>query len=378
MKAFDSDNTNDFLASFIIFQSTLLRPLVLYTGLNIYLMFFTSLIAIMIICIRKRNFKLKLIILLLALISYLVIEFLFRCNILSQYYIYIWIVNILIPVIAISGIKDYTAFLDWCYKFAIVSLAVYMLDPLKGYRLSNDYMSFGYDVMLPVFSISVIKSLYPSKSLKVRALNHFIMIISAVLMIFFANRGTILCIIFGILIKILFCIRKNKLSKNIIIISFTILISIVLYVNYFNIIEVMYNFCIKNNYYSYSLSSLYFSLKIDNGIYLGGRDEIISAAFNIFKDNILIGKGIGYFESIYGEGTYPHNLIADILSTCGIIGALVFLIANIFTIRTFAKADYSKKLVMLFFLFLFFPKLLLSSTFIKDTGFWIFIIFWVF
>lgn len=84
------------------------------------------------------------------------------------------------------------------------------------------------------------------------------------------------------------------------------------------------------------------------GIYTAGRNDLYRLALDMFLDNSWIGAGLGEFE--YRVGTYPHNLILEILVECGLLGALLFVLALIPLFKRLrSHIDQNRELVALFF-----------------------------
>ena len=57
-----------------------------------------------------------------------------------------------------------------------------------------------------------------------------------------------------------------------------------------------------------------------------GEDErtvLMLTALKVFEDNPILGVGLGGYQSTTGF-LYPHNIILEIMSECGIVGILVF------------------------------------------------------
>ncbi len=86
-------------------------------------------------------------------------------------------------------------------------------------------------------------------------------------------------------------------------------------------------------------------IKHDEGrlVELIGRDENFDSAVNRISERPLLGHGLGgYYVDWYSEpggGTYPHNLLLELLCETGIIGTMIILITPIylFIIPAFRK-----------------------------------------
>jgi O-antigen ligase len=73
------------------------------------------------------------------------------------------------------------------------------------------------------------------------------------------------------------------------------------------------------------------------------------SAWNIFLNNFFIGVGPTNWitNSEYGELLYPHNLILEILSEIGILGAILFAISIVWIWRDTSEFG---KLTIIFFI----------------------------
>ena len=61
------------------------------------------------------------------------------------------------------------------------------------------------------------------------------------------------------------------------------------------------------------------------------RNMLFIEALSIFKNNMMLGAGIGGYNAITGEG-WPHNLFLELLCETGLIGTIVFLFIVIVTL----------------------------------------------
>lgn len=239
-----------------------------------------------------------------------------------------------------------------------------LFDPLQNYRLTGGYMPYGFNVILPTFmSLHIGRAYLNRKKLVI------LEIISFLQMCIFANKGSILTAIVGILI---IYISVHKISINQIvkyIIGIFILCTISL--NIVNIIDILIDLADILNFDSYSLMSLKRSFTVDIMIGFSGRDQIWNDAWNFIKNNLMIGKGIGAFYSYYNY--YSHNFIIDIIIYYGIIGIIVFCGIWIKGILKIFSVDYYEKIFIILILLLWIVPLSTSAYIFKNVYFWIFI-----
>ena len=206
---------------------------------------------------------------------------------------------------------------------------------------------------------------------KYKVLNLIIVIIIVILIFIFGNRSSLLiCLSIWLFMK-LYNIRNS--FKKVISLFIMITISIVAYINIFNILKGINIFLQKIGIHSYSISK--YIMAIDNGFIksTSGREELAKLSIDIIKSNPLKPHGLKYFTYFTGR-IYPHNLILDLSIVFGLLGAIFiigFLIYLIFKSKYIKNESFKiilSEIIVLEFLWLFF-----SGTFIEESIFWIII-----
>jgi len=173
--------------------------------------------------------------------------------------------------------------------------------------------------------------------------NKFKLTLSLFILILILYLGARQSMIGFIFIFSIFQFNPTKKAKSIsvIIISFTLLISTIIWILSNSDIEIF--------------SSL---VKSDDIVEASGRKFLYLEAIDLFKNNPLIGVGIGGFSWDGIFGAYPHNIILEILSEFGLIGSLI-----IYYITVFYKLKLKNSLLkenMLFKIYYAFMAALLS------------------
>ena len=298
----------------------------------------------------------------LLIISILLFDYYARPNILIGNYIYQFIIYGLIPIHLISQIRNRKRFLYiFCY-FSVISFFAYFWDPFQGYKLSNDYMYFGYIVGVPVFmGLNIGRNFLKIKWLII------IEVLWLFLLILYGNRGTILSIILFVIINITLFSKSVRTKIISLVVVFGSVLGIIIFSGRF--INLFYESNLAKNP-SYSFSQ-YKNLLIRGDIeqFYSGRLYIWELAKKEAKDNMLFGKGTAYFESKYGA--YTHNIFYDILIEHGIFGVVISsLVILIIVVRIFNKKAKVNKLIGILFLCLSFPKLFFSFYYFKDISIW--------
>lgn len=301
----------------------------------------------------------------------------------SNEYIRNYLVNyfqyMFIPLIALIAInkESYRNFIRIYFDFAIVFFVVLGFSPFLYPGLFTNDMAYGFAISLPCGIAFYIGRHYLNKKWIIP-----FEIACYIMGIVSSTRSTILSFVFMIVICNL--ILHKTTVKRALLYMLGLITGLVLYFNLLNILNFLIDFLrTKYNYYSRSLSFLYMGITGDTrltggyGNFYSGRDIIQEKAFNVFETNFLTGVGIGGFESRYGM--YSHNILFDFALVWGVLGIIVFVIIVIYSTKTILrveKGDISYQTgLLLLLLCLWCPKLFFSLTFVKDLGFWSFIIF---
>jgi O-antigen ligase len=103
---------------------------------------------------------------------------------------------------------------------------------------------------------------------------------------------------------------------------------------------------------------------------IGIRQLMFFDSWELFKDNYLIGLGLGNWGTnselsvYYGAGIiYPHNIVAELLSEHGIIGCSVLSLLFTYVFRHISVLGRAV-----------FTAMLISLLFTGDMGYWHFLI----
>ena len=143
-------------------------------------------------------------------------------------------------------------------------------------------------------------------------------------------------IIFGGILFFLFFLKSfiNIKDKKIILNYFLIVLAIYLVQDY---ISFEYNIINQLNLVLARLTEFFYF----EGTSTEQRIDYIYLGYDMFKNKILFGNGIGAFKSIYG--TYSHNNYIDLLSGVGIVGFSIYYSIFIKLLERFKSFLYFKK-----------------------------------
>lgn len=243
------------------------------------------------------------------------------------------------------------------YMTALISLVFFF----NWFSSPGTYnMSFSYALLYPLlFHLDALS--------RKRDIVHLILSTYQILLILlYGSRGAVLCFSIFIIIKIVLS-TKSTVRKTAIV-GLGGLTVILFYVNFEAIGNSVLRAMSQNGYYSRTLNSFF------NGSILqsSGRDSIRDKALDMIMRKPWTGWGMG--GEIDLLGTYPHNLFIEVLLNFGILMggiACILVVANV--IRVFFLHDGILQSLLFIYLCAGFIPLLLSSTYLKQYEFFIFL-----
>ena len=172
-----------------------------------------------------------------------------------------------------------------------------------------------------------------------KTMGRIILIVAILLLLAFvvvrtASKKSIITGAVLILLWIVFCYKQAFGNKNavsrILTFSFIILIS-----------YLAYKWFVKEE--SAAVEYLMFRfgrLNANDGGSTEERIDLIKEGLNVFSTHFLLGVGFNNFRFYNSYNTYAHNLYIELLSSCGIIGTLIFLAPIIRSLSGYRKLLY--------------------------------------
>lgn len=160
-----------------------------------------------------------------------------------------------------------------------------------------------YGTLLSLFSFYALSVLKNSLTYKVFYLLGFVL--GFVTIFISASRSPFLALLISMLV---FSFLKNK-GKGLIFIGIFTIIFAVFY---------RYNDCTKHVFWKSFLDRLLNAMHSENA-----RIGIYRFALEEFVDNPVFGNAF-LIQNIHARGSYPHNLIIEVLMATGIVGFIVF------------------------------------------------------
>jgi len=222
-------------------------------------------------------------------------------------------------------------------------------------------MALSYYMLLP--TIIFIDELIDKFSLRIAS---FIGI-SLLIIIALGSRGAVLCVVVFVFLKIIKVIGKLTFKRVLAYIGL-LSIGVISFINLDRIFEKVY--LILLNYGIKSRSLLLFSR---DEVHLSGRESIYNSLIIELSNSPFLGIGIAGDRLIH-SGSYAHNIFLEILVNFGlIIGIIIVTVLVIIIIKNLLIKDKEKYAFFIIWLNLGFVHLMVSSTYITDMKFWIFL-----
>jgi hypothetical protein len=217
-------------------------------------------------------------------------------------------------------------------------------------------MSLSYYMLLPaVYYLNEILNKYHTKYL-------ILFIISALVIISLGSRGAILCIILFIIMRVIGTAPKVTGKKAYWLYG---VFSIGIIVGFFRNSLLMF---INNVLLKFGIRSRSVVLFLQGGVYLSGREALYINVIQYLANNPIFGIGIGGDRRLIGS--YPHNIILEILANYGlIIGVFISLVLLYFLLKAIFNFKSNETIIM--WIALGFVPLLVSQSYLTEMKFWI-------
>lgn len=235
----------------------------------------------------------------------------------------------------------------------------------RGLSIGTYSMSFSYYLLLP--SLVFLNRYLTGHSLKYILL----FVLSTAQITVLGSRGALLSISLYIILWLLVNLKSTfrELNARTIVFNFSLLIAITVFAIFYNeIIRIFYDKLTSMGIYSRTLD-----LFLSDEIYMSGRDtQLYSIAVNIISINPLMGTGIAS-DRLY-LGNYVHNLFLELAMDFGVIVSFTVSIALIgLFIKTIILVEKRTADFILIFFCLGVVPLMVSSSYLIDSWFWIYL-----
>lgn len=262
------------------------------------------------------------------------------------------------------SIRDKNIFIDIMHK---VSIIVFLFGVLIGFLAITNKVSIGtysmslsYYILLP--AITSLYRFFVKKSIGLI----LVFTISFLTILALGARGPIMCLSVYIIFAFIKNIKKFT-YKSLLLITSTFF-AVTLAIIYFNNIITFIN----NIFLSLGIHSRTLSLLLRDGLHLSGRDKLYDVIIQQIVENPLMGIGIAGDRVIIGG--YTHNIFLEILSGFGVIlGSIIIVVIVLICYKAMANKNKLNSNINIIWFCLGVVPLLVSSSYLTDFRFWIFI-----
>lgn len=307
------------------------------------------------------------------IVTYVVISFIFLINYLFFIGNRVYLSDILFPLFFVGipsfiytqSIHDLNVFKNMLKKSCVIVffsgtlLSVLNLIGIASIGLYS--MTLSYYMLFPL--ILYIDELFD----RVSAIKIIMVTISLLVILTLGSRGAILCA--GVFTFLRAIKAKRKITYKLASIwSLGLTIFLVLFFRMNEILLFLYNSLAR-----YGIRSRSIAIFLRGDVYLTGRDKIYETVLNEIMNKPIFGLGLTG-DRVYLNGGYVHNFYIEIVSHFGlIIGIVILTYVTFLIIRALSpKIAGSHKLVYIWFS-LGFVHLMISSSYLIDFRFWIFL-----
>lgn len=227
--------------------------------------------------------------------------------------------------------------------------------------VGNYSMSFSYYLLLPAV-------MFTDESLdRLRLRNIVFALLSILLILAIGARGPIMCIAVFVILKLIRPSKKPRYS-HICVYLFSIPLLIIVALFFDELLMSMYDFLSR-----FGISSRSILLFLQPELHLSGRDLLYRRVVAEIIDSPITGIGIGGDRRVLG-GNYVHNLFIELIANYGVLlGTLFVLVLLVLMIRFLVFRNRYQYDMFVIWLSIGVVPLLVSSSYLGDMGFWIFL-----
>ncbi|WP_010249568.1 O-antigen ligase family protein [Myroides injenensis] len=352
-----------------IWSFTYSRPLLhLYPSFSSGILVFITIFCFILSFSKKLRVQKEKVFFIIFFIVFIVLDNLFRNYLFSRTFLYDILYSVIVPLVLLTRVKSFNKLLLYHTNISLIIICLLGSDPFFNYVTFTDYMNYGLKVGLPCFIGTYLGYRYFNKKVMFLGL-----LASSFAVILFSNRSVSLCaVLFVVIFEFVTAYNKKKYFGR----AF-ILILLIGFLSSFvkTFLLLIYNFLDSVGLTSYALYKIIYQLdsrEVDS-VVLSGREDLWEKAIILLEENPIVGNGSSFYINEYG--TYPHNLILDISISFGMLGLILFLgIIMHASFKIFTIKEIDLKITVIWFLCLWFPILMFSSTYSISWGLWSFVL----
>lgn len=265
--------------------------------------------------------------------------------------------------LVLLGISLKEKYIDRMCSISVLSVYIFFLFAFVFHKLSltNDGSDMGaaYSLLMHVLLIMVYTFRKPS------VFRVITVIVSLIILVGIGSRGPIACV----LVTLSFVLVENRksLKERLITMLLVVPFAIIIYVNFYNIVE-----WLVAVFDSFGLSSRVINALLHAEITNDSGRSNISELFMRKLENDPGGYGIGYDRLFHVE--YSHNIRLELMLSFGVIsGNIIFAVFSALFVYAvlFEKRQANRMLIESLFFGTGYVKLFLSSSYLLEPGFFL-------
>lgn len=230
-------------------------------------------------------------------------------------------------------------------------------------NIGNYSMALSYYMLLP--TIIFLDELTDKLSLNKLTLTS----VSLLVILALGARGPILCVAVFLVLKML---RPNikRTYKSVVGYTGMFFFAFLAYIYFEEILGELYDILLQ-----FGIRSRSIALFLSGNIHMSGRERIYTNVLTKIFANPIKGIGLaGDRQILYGVNMYVHNIFIEILGNFGVIlGSFIIISIILLIIKSLMIKDKLKYNLVSIWLSLGFVHLTISSSYLTDMNFWIFL-----
>jgi len=273
---------------------------------------------------------------------------------------------------------DYKTTLVAVLRLSVLYIICYFAFERKNFVLSDHYwvsqMGMAYGFLTPtVAGLTAVMKKDIFRLNRLTQLLAWICLLAGIYVICIdcGTRGAIVSI--AIAMGVLFIGRAKSIKKMVIVTLLSIAV-ILLLTNLEEVLLFIQQWGVTRGFSMPALDKMIRMMTL--GIEDNGRNDFSSLAIDVFKTSPLLGRGVGYYESV--SGVYTHNMITELLCEAGVIGllcAMLPILKNFIDLFIGKQEDSEMRSFNSFLFFITIPLLMFSSSYWLLPSFWMYLWF---
>lgn len=265
--------------------------------------------------------------------------------------------------IYVLSLRDFEVFKKVVEKAAIL---IFILGTVLGIMLFTGFanagvysMSLSYYMLLPaLISLGWIFD-------RINLISIIFFLISLIIIVALGSRGALLCIAVYTLLRVISPYQRFTPGK---IMTYAILL-FGLILSILNIKRIL--IYVNDLFVSYGIQSRTIKLLLEDEISLSGRDSIVELVMTEISHSPILGIGLSGDTRVLGH-SYVHNFFVEVVANYGIpLGIVLISLLLLLIVVTLIKSKHYNFIIL--WVSMGFVHLMVSSSYITDIKFWIFL-----